>query len=464
MTNGYSEATGCADDYTITQNNDLFIFLSPSATSGTLSDEKLNWLEHLLATNTDKRVFFIYHFFFNNTAGNASNLDNGGLPSSDASVIRLKAMIESYSNLIFCNGHSHLRFSLQDLDPNANYYHEENKCYYVHVPSTSRPRGDNGSGGTTNIYGGSEGYLVEVYANKVIFKPIDFIANEYLSKYNYTVNVSQGANEPTIPTEPPESSSEVIATTWSTGNISSNGNNNDGDTSAMRTDSIEFNIDSYEYYITVTNEFEGINNIKVYFYNSDSTFNSRKALSSASVTPGVPFKIAFPITTGTFRVKADFLTTNTLENINDRLIVTKVVKETEPETPPESSSGVITPTWMNGGIVASTGEDFADPDGMRCSYMEFDTNAYTYYITVTDEFEGINKLRVAIYNPDGSFVVRQSYTSTSLTPGVPGAIEFPVTSGKFRLKVDFMTSNTLENINNRLVITRVAKEQAEVLP
>ena len=112
---------------------------------------------------------------------------------------------------------------------------------------------------------------------------------------------------------------------------------------------------------------------------------------------------------------------------------------------------------MNGGISSSSGADISDAEGMRSSYMEFDTNAYTYYITVTNEFEGINKLRVAIYNPDGSFVVRQSYTSTSLTPGVPGAIEFPVTSGKFRLKVDFMSTNTLENINNRLVITKVAK-------
>ena len=199
MTDGYSEATGCADDYTITQNNDLFIFLSPSASSGTLSDDKLNWLENLLTTNTDKRIFFIYHFFFNNTAGNACNLDNGGLPSSNASVIRLKAMIESYSNLIFCNGHSHLRFNLQDLDPNANYYHEDGKCYYVHVPSASRPRDDNGSGGTTNIYAGSEGYLVEVYVNKVLFKPIDFITSEYLTKYNYTANVAQGTNEPALP-------------------------------------------------------------------------------------------------------------------------------------------------------------------------------------------------------------------------------------------------------------------------
>ena len=112
---------------------------------------------------------------------------------------------------------------------------------------------------------------------------------------------------------------------------------------------------------------------------------------------------------------------------------------------------------MNGGISNSSGEDITDPDGMRSSYMEFDTNAYTYYITVTNEFEGIDKLRVAIYNPDGSFVVRQSYTSTSLTPGVPGAITFPITSGKFRLKVDFKTTNTLENINNRLIITKESK-------
>lgn len=94
----------------------------------------------------------------------------------------------------------------------------------------------------------------------------------------------------------------------------------------MRTDHMTFDITSYEYYITVTNEFEGIDNIKVYFYNSDSTFNSRKALSSASVIPGTPFKIEFPTTSGTFRVKADFLTTNTLENINNRLIITKESK------------------------------------------------------------------------------------------------------------------------------------------
>ena len=232
----------------------------------------------------------------------------------------------------------------------------------------------------------------------------------------------------------------------------------------MRTDSIEFNTDSYEYYITVTDEFEGIENIKIYTYKSDGTFNSRQFYTSTSLTPGVPGKIVFPITAGAFRVKTDFGTTNTLSNIKNRLVITRVAKETKPETPPESSSEVITPTWMNGGIASSSGADITDPEGMRSSYMEFDINAYTYYITVTNEFEGIDKLRVAIYNPDGSFVVRQSYTSTSLTPGVPGAIKFPITSGKFRLKVDFKLTNTLENINSRLVITKVPKEPSESIP
>lgn len=320
LTDGYPEATGCADDYTITQNNDLFIFLSPSASNGTLSDDKLNWLENLLTTNTDKRIFFIYHFFFNNTAGNACNLDNGGLPSNNSSVIRLKAMIESYSNLIFCNGHSHLRFNLQDLDPNANYYHEEGKCYYVHVPSASRPRDDNGSGGTTNIYGGSEGYLVEVYADKVVFKPIDFIANEYLTAYNYTVDVAQGNNAPTIPSEPSESS--TINFTWETGDINGSNGENNISTTVMRTNHVEFDTNSYTYYITASEEFEGIDNIKVYFYNPDGTFNSRIIYSG--LTAGVPGKITFPIVTGTFRLKTNFGTTNTLENINDRLTITKV--------------------------------------------------------------------------------------------------------------------------------------------
>ena len=94
---------------------------------------------------------------------------------------------------------------------------------------------------------------------------------------------------------------------------------------------------------------------------------------------------------------------------------------------------------------------------MRTNHINFDTNAYTYKLTTSSEYEGIENIKVYIYNSDDTFNSRVSYTSTSLTVGVPRAIEFPITTGTFRIKTDFGTTNTLENINDRLVITRVSK-------
>lgn len=194
----YNNQIESREDYTVTQNNDLLIFLSCANTNhgtGGLTTEKLDWLENLLTTNTDKRIFLFYHYFVDGTCGNARNYyPASSLTDSDGVALRFKNMVKGYPNLIFCSGHSHLRFNLQDLDPNANYYHNDGECYYVHVPSTSRPRQPDKSSptGTSDWNEGSEGYLVEVYADKVIFKPIDFINSENLTKYNYTANVAQG--------------------------------------------------------------------------------------------------------------------------------------------------------------------------------------------------------------------------------------------------------------------------------
>ena len=121
-------------------------------------------------------------------------------------------------------------------------------------------------------------------------------------------------------------SSGVITPTWEVGNFDGTTGAEKGDSSAMRTNHIEFNSDSYEYYIKITGEFEGISALKIYFYDSDGTFNSRKSYSATSLAPDVARKIDFPTTTGTFRVKADFAVSNSLANINDRLIITKVAK------------------------------------------------------------------------------------------------------------------------------------------
>ena len=91
-------------------------------------------------------------------------------------------------NLIFCTGHSHFKFNLQDVNANANYYHINNGCYHIHVPSGAKPRIPSGSS-VQSLYADSEGYLVEVYRDKVLFKPRNFISGEYLLEYAYIIEL-----------------------------------------------------------------------------------------------------------------------------------------------------------------------------------------------------------------------------------------------------------------------------------
>ena len=200
LTDGYADATGCEDDYIVIQGNDLLIFISCNDTNhdtGGLTTAKLDWLEHLLQTTTDKRVFLFYHYFVDGTSGNGTGVYPWGtLKPSNTIASRFINMVKQYPNLIYCSGHSHMRFSIQDQDANANYYHNNGECYYIHTPSCAKPRYPNSSSGSgvSDYSEGSEGYLVKVYADKVVFNPIDFITSEYLTKYNYTANVSQGSN------------------------------------------------------------------------------------------------------------------------------------------------------------------------------------------------------------------------------------------------------------------------------
>ena len=194
----YKNATGMEQDYTITKNNDLFVFLSLDndaniGTRGGLTQEKVDWLTNIINTSNHQRIFLFYHFFFRNTSGDGvggsyphTTIGDGTLTSYAQDFVNL---VNNTPNLIFCTGHSHFKFNLQDKNPNANYYHTNNSCYHIHVPGGSRPRTVNTSGGTENLYADSEGYLVEVYADKVLFKPRNFISNEYLLQYAYIVEL-----------------------------------------------------------------------------------------------------------------------------------------------------------------------------------------------------------------------------------------------------------------------------------
>lgn len=198
LTNGYLAATGkTEEDYTIECGNDLFIFVSLNndnnrGADGGLTQEKVNWLTNIVNNSRHQRIFLFYHLFFRNTSGDCgggaypySTIGDGSLVDYAQDFVNL---INNTPNLIFCTGHSHFKFDIQDSHPNANYYHTNGKCYYIHVPSGSKPRIPNGSG-VTSLYAESEGYLVEVYRDKVLFKPRDFVDKKYLLQYAYIIEL-----------------------------------------------------------------------------------------------------------------------------------------------------------------------------------------------------------------------------------------------------------------------------------
>ena len=193
----YKNATGMDLHYTITKNNDLFIFLSldndnSRESTGGLTQETVDWLTNIINNSKHQRIFLFYHFFFRNTSGDGAGrsypygtIGDGTLTSYAKDFMNL---VNTTPNLIFCTGHSHFKFNLQDVNVNANYYHINNGCYHIHVPSGAKPRIPNGSS-VQSLYAESEGYLVEVYKDKVLFKPRNFISSEYLLEYAYIIEL-----------------------------------------------------------------------------------------------------------------------------------------------------------------------------------------------------------------------------------------------------------------------------------
>ena len=142
--------------------------------------------------------------------------------------------------------------------------------------------------------------------------------------------------------------------------------------------------------------------------------------------------------------------TITIDSVTDDLFITVT-------TNAASSSGVITPIWETGNFNGSTGAEKDDSTSMRTNHIAFDTSAYTYYVTPSSDCEGLSKMRFYRYNADGTYNLRTSFSTVGVTAGVATEIPFTTTTGTFRIKADFGSTNTLENMNDRLVITRVAK-------
>lgn len=188
---------------------DHFIFMAQeggfySNQGDQFTTTQLNWLENLLKKyhGDGKNIFIIQH---TNIEGWGSG-DKAtspfyydlGMTTSQESVQRFIQLMETYKECIIVTGHTHL-----ELSAHLNYSDNDGtSAVMMHNSAIGGVRRlVNGSVDRTAVLGMTEGYLVDVYNNCVIFNGTNLYSNEIMPDCTYIIETSTSALETQPSTE-----------------------------------------------------------------------------------------------------------------------------------------------------------------------------------------------------------------------------------------------------------------------
>ncbi|MCH5303636.1 MAG: starch-binding protein [Ruminococcus sp.] len=182
-------------------NGDHFIFMALEGGFYTdrveeFSSEQLDWLEGLLAkySGDGHNIYIVEHsLFYKYGAGDRVDGEPYyDLPLSDgqASTVRFKSILEKYKDTIFISGHTHIAFREQ-----LNYSdNNDTSAQMVHNSSVGGVRYiKNGGLDRPQLRDQTEGYIVDVYDNAVIFNGANLYYNKYDPNCCYIVRTSEQA-------------------------------------------------------------------------------------------------------------------------------------------------------------------------------------------------------------------------------------------------------------------------------
>lgn len=184
--------TGYPLYFTIEKGEDVFIFVGvASATEGEMfADGELQWLYETLEANRNKRCFLLEHILPVEGCGDVLALYPYTKMGMSNESLAFKSLLKHYHNVIFCHGHTHMKFYLQQYGTTANYDHIWG-CHSVHVPSLAVPRDVDDTGlAMETIYADSEGYIVDVYENGIHLRGRDFVAGAFLPIASYWLDTT----------------------------------------------------------------------------------------------------------------------------------------------------------------------------------------------------------------------------------------------------------------------------------
>ena len=189
---------------------DHFIFMAQeggfySNQGDQFTTAQLNWLEGLLKKyhGDGKNIFILEHANIENWGSGdkyPSPYYDLGMTTSQASVKRFISLMETYKECIIVTGHTHL-----ELSAHLNYSDNNGtSAVMMHNSAIGGVRRlINGSVNRDPVLGLSEGYLVDVYNNCVIFNGANLYSNEIMPDCTYIIETSTSAIETQAPTPAP---------------------------------------------------------------------------------------------------------------------------------------------------------------------------------------------------------------------------------------------------------------------
>jgi predicted phosphodiesterase len=173
--------TGHGLFYTIEHGGELFVFIGqdrPSGAMPAMNDAAFAWLKNLLETNTGKRCHVFTHYFVADDSGSTKNCYTCYFGPHEA---EFKALMAAHGRAIHYHGHSHIKFQCQEIDKATNYT-ERNGFPSVHIPSVGESRNvvQQPDGSWIRVEEGlcSQGYVVDVYDDRIVLNGWDFLGRK----------------------------------------------------------------------------------------------------------------------------------------------------------------------------------------------------------------------------------------------------------------------------------------------
>lgn len=176
--------------YSTYLNGYKFIVLGDEVINGghwdavTMSDEQLAFLDRELADGTKdgKPVFVCCHWAIKGINGEETIYEDSGIDPEEYNV---KGILEKYKNVFYISGHMHAGFKSKEVDEKFGLSNAEriNGVTYLNLPTF----------GIVNWYGypwSGTGAQLEVYENKVVFRPRNYLTNKWFANCEYEFSIS----------------------------------------------------------------------------------------------------------------------------------------------------------------------------------------------------------------------------------------------------------------------------------